>query len=149
MVATVIVLDVAKFRDQFSEFCNGAEYPDAKIQSAWDQATCYVSDRNYGWINGRKREQVLLYLTAHILKIGKIIGEGDTPGVVSSATIDKVSVTLEPPPVGDAWDWWLQTTPYGGQMLALLQALSVGGMYTGGSPELAAFRGVGGRFGGC
>ncbi|OWK47571.1 hypothetical protein FRUB_01270 [Fimbriiglobus ruber] len=43
---------------------------------------------------------------------------------MTGATIDKISVTLEPPPAPNAWQYWLQSSPYGQQLLALLQVVS-------------------------
>ncbi len=145
-MAALIVLDIPKFRALYPEFKDAAKYLDVKLETDWELATCYVSDRNCGVMRGKCREQALMMMLAHLLKLGCMIENGDTPAIVSSSTIDKISVTLTPPPVGDAWEWWLQTTPYGAQLVALLSAFAAGGLWVGGSPEQAAFRGVSGRF---
>lgn len=66
--------------------------------------------------------------------------------MVNSATEGSVSVGMTPPPAKNMWQWWLATTPYGVQLMALLQSLTVGGFIVGGAPELGAFRRVGGVF---
>jgi hypothetical protein len=53
---------------------------------------------------------------------------------------------MQAPPAANAWQYWLNTSPYGMQLLALLQAKGVGGLYVGGLPERDAFRKVYGVF---
>jgi len=66
---------------------------------------------------------------------------GDVAGVVTAATIDKISVTLMPPPGLNQWQWWLNQTPYGQQLLALLQIAAAGGrFYSAGKPVVGVFR---------
>lgn len=147
MSDVILTFDVAEFRLQFPAFANEITFPDAMLQRHWDMATCYVSDiGNYGWLQGRCRQLAINLMTAHLTALSVLIAAGQTPGLVQNATIDKVSVGLTPPPLRNQWQWWLSTTPYGQELLALLQTRSVGGWYIGGRPELAAFRRVGGRF---
>ncbi len=141
-----ITFDIDKFRLQFPEFSNVITYPDVMLQMYWDMATCYVSDEDYGCLSGSCRELALNLMTAHLVEIGTGTTSGDAPAFVSSATVDKVSVSTVPPPQRDQYEWWLSLTSYGQQLLALLKAKSVGGCYIGGSPERAAFRKVGGYF---
>lgn len=143
---SVITFDVAAFRISFPAFANDTTYPSAVLQGYWDTGICIVSDENYGWMQGACRTRALNLLTAHLAALADIIASGQTPGLVNSATIDKVSVSLTPPPIRDQWDWWFSLTPYGQQFLVILQAKSVGGFYVGGNPELSAFRKVGGVY---
>lgn len=110
----------------------------------WNTATLYVYNQTGGcYVGGMtlKQQAWAIYLmTAHLIAISNQIAAGGTSQLVQAATIDKVSVTLTPPPVKNQWQWWLNTTPYGQQLLSLLQLVSVGGYYVGGRPELAAFR---------
>lgn len=143
----ILTFDVTLFRQQFPVFANATAYPDAMLQMYWDMAICYITDiGNYGWLQGDCRQLAINLMTAHLTALSVIVAGGQVPGLVQSATIDKVSVSLTPPPLKNQWQWWLSTTPYGQQLLALLQNRSVGGWYIGGRPELAAFRRVGGRF---
>ena len=143
---TTIVFDIGKFRLQFPELASVIAYPDVMLQMYWDMATCYVSDEDYGCLSGSCRELALNFMTAHLTKIGTDTTVGEDPAFVSSATVDKVSVSTVPPPQKDQYEWWLSLTSYGQQLLALLKAKAVGGLYIGGSPEQAAFRKVGGYF---
>lgn len=142
----IFTFDVTKFREMFPEFVNPADYPDARLQMYWDMATCYVSDVNYGWLSGNCRFTAINLMTAHLTALSVIIAAGQTPGFENQAKIDKITVSLTPPPDQTQYGWWLDTTPYGMQLAALLSAKSVAGFYIGGSPEILAFRKVGGYF---
>lgn len=142
----IITFDVTAFRLMFPEFADATAYPDAVLQMYWDWATGYVSDVNYGWLNGANRALALNLLTAHLLQINGVIQSGQVPNLMQTATIDKVSVGLTPPPIPNQWQWWLNQSGYGQSLLALLQVQSVGGFWVGGSPQRAAFRNVGGVF---
>jgi hypothetical protein len=145
-MSAVITFDVELFRLQCPEFANETTYPDALLQGYWDTAICYVSNVNYGYLRDDCRLRALNFMTAHLAKLYLIIttNPNQTTGQMQSATIDKVSVTMTPPPQKDQFQWWLGLTTYGQMLLALLQVKSVGGMYVGGLPERSAFRKVGG-----
>lgn len=147
---TTIVFDPAAFRANplFAPFSNPLVYTDI-ILNAWaDIATSYISDQNGGcYAYGMTLKQQVLALNlmvAHLLalstQIGNIPAKPKTPGLKQAATIDKVSVTLTPPPLKNQWQWWLSLTPYGQQLFALLQVATAGGFYFGGYPVLGAFR---------
>lgn len=142
-MSAVIIFDPAAFRLAFPEF---ASLSDATLQAYFDAGTCYVSPQDYGWLSGACRARALDLMTAHLAKLAAIIATGTLPGLEQSASIDKISVTMTPPPLKNQWQWWLSLTPYGQQLLALLTARSVGGFYIGGLPERSAFRKVGGVF---
>lgn len=148
---SLIVFDPAVFRTAYPLFANVACYPDDTLTGWFDAATNYISDVDYGCLNLSGKAQVLALnlMTAHIGFIFKTIADGDTPALMQSATIDKVTVTVTPPPVKSQFNWWLSLSPYGQQLLALLQTVGVGGFYAGGLPERSAFRRVGGGFGGA
>jgi hypothetical protein len=127
---TTIVFDVAAFRLAFPQFANDTTYPDFMLQGYWDVAVLYVSDEaDYGRLTGASRARALNLLTAHLTALSVLIAAGRTPGVVQASTIDKISVTLVPPPIKSDFDYWLQQTPYGTQLLALLEVHSSGGWY--------------------
>ena len=142
----MITLDIAAFRALFTAFADTTTYPDATITMFWDTAINYVSNADYGELNGSSREYALQLMTAHLLALQAIVNKGQTPSMVNSSTIDKISVSLTVAPVKNQWQWWLNLTAYGQQLLALLQIKAVGGLYIGGLPERAAFRKVGGIF---
>jgi hypothetical protein len=143
---TTIVFDVAAFRLAYPQFADDTKFPDAVLQGYWDTATCFICPEDYGYLHGKCRERAINLMTAHLAALSVIIASGETPGMVQGATIDKVSVTLTPPPVKTQLAWWLNLTPYGMQLWALLEMSAVGGMFIGGSQNYAAFRKPNGRF---
>lgn len=139
-------LDITAFRQAFPAFADVILYPDATISLRWGEATVYLGDYDGCLLSGVGLQSALNYMTAHILASFVLIGRGQTPGIVTQSTVDKVSVSLAPPPTRSGWQWWLATTPYGMALWALLTAKSAGGAYVGGRPERAAFRKVLGNF---
>lgn len=141
-----VTFDVAEFRVLFPAFPETEAYTAATLNAYFAAACNYISPENYGWLQGEKRKQALYLMTAHLTALNTMILSGQTPQMVQSSNVDRVSVTLVPPPVSDKnqWQWWMSLTPYGAQILAMLQVHSVGGFYIGGLPESAAFRRVGG-----
>lgn len=131
------------FREAYPAFCSVTDFPTAKLQMYWDTATNFVANCNYGWMKGSPRELAINLMTAHIAKLGSLIASGQTPGIVTASSIDKISVTLEPPPIQNKFDYWASLTPYGQELLALLGVWSVGGWGVGGSFTRAGLRGNG------
>lgn len=146
---TTITLDPAAFRALFPQFADPVKWPDAALSIQFGAATGYVSADTYGDMPVAVRTNALYLMTAHLLALGVIIAQNNYSGqvgVVQGAVVDHVQITLTPPPVKSQWQWWLNTTPYGAQLLGLLDAQAAGGFYVGGLPERAAFRKVGGVF---
>jgi Protein of unknown function (DUF4054) len=141
-----IVFNPSDFRNQFPAFNCVPPISDNTLQAFFDTATLYINNpRGYcyrGGLTFAQRQQCLYLMTAHLTAISRLIAEDQTPGIITNATVDKLSVTLQPPPETNQWQYWLQSTSYGQQLLALLQVASVGGFYAGGSPERSAFRGL-------
>lgn len=139
----IISFNATTFRALFSNFSNPVFYPDAKVQVFWDSASTYMTDivqAGYLGMTLKRQTLALNYLTAHLLAISDMVAAGNTPGITTGATIDKVTVSIEAPPHLNQWQYWLQTTPYGQQLLALMQTIGVGGYYFGGYPTSVAFR---------
>lgn len=152
----VLTYSDAQFRSMFPAFANQTVFPQTTLQMYWDMATTFVSNlSNYGWLTGGNsssgnatgRALALNLMAAHIAQIFVLVGLGQTPAPITAAGIDKINVTLMPPPAKDGWQYWLATTAYGLQLWALLTVNSVGGWYTGGSPTRAGFNGTAGAFG--
>lgn len=148
---STITLDIAAFRALFLQFANAASYPDPLITAQWGMATAYVSPDTYGDMPAQARTYALQLMAAHLLALGTIIANGGTytgtPGIVTQSKVGDIAVSLAQPPYGTSqWRYWLGLTPYGLQLLALLDAQAAGGFYVGGLPERSAFRKVGGIF---
>lgn len=147
---SILVYDDTAFRLQYPFFANVTTYPEITLQTNFTNGTSYISDYNAGILQGQSRQTALYLMTAHITALNDIIvaNNGAAPGYVTNAKIDKISVTLEPPPAKNQFQWWLNLTPWGQQLLALLQVQSAGGWAVGGNPERLGMRRVGGGFGG-
>jgi hypothetical protein len=124
-----IEFDVDKFRAAFPAFANKSVYPDLMLTGYWDVAALYISTSDYGYLYGDARQRALDLMAAHLAKLADMINSGQTPGLVQGSTIDKISVTLTPPPQTDQFLWWLNLTGYGAQLAALLSVKAVGGFY--------------------
>ncbi len=141
--------DVTTFRLLYPAFANATTYPTPYLQAQWDAAVVYLGEYDGVLWGGRQLQLALNLLTAHLVQLNVMIASGGvtpTIGVMTSATVDKVTVTNMPPPAKSGWQFWLALTPYGLQLWALLKIVSAGGVYIGGSPERAGFRKIGGRF---
>jgi hypothetical protein len=140
MAPVILTFDYALFIQQVPQYSNPAVYSQALLQNYWDVATNYMSDvANYGVLQNGARQYGLNLFVAHLVYLAGLIAAGQVPGMMQTATIDKVSVGLTPPPLPNQFQWWLGLTPYGQQLLALLQIKSVGGFYIGGSPTIGNF----------
>lgn len=131
----------AEFRALFPAFSNTSTYPEIMLKAYFTQAGYYVANQDYGplaWVGATLF--ALYLLTAHIAQLGTLVAAGQTPGVTISATIDKISVGLQQAILKNQWQYWLASTPYGQQLLAMLQAQSVGGFYAPGGIGRAGFR---------
>lgn len=84
----------------------------------------------------KSRINMAIYLmTAHRLTLNYnaqkgLSGQG---GKVSSATVGSVSTTFESIPNSNKFDYWLSLSPYGLDLLGLLETLTACPEYTGGS----------------
>lgn len=142
-------LDIAVFRATFPAFADATTYPDPTVQLYWNLGTGYISADDGGGLNGSALQAALNFMAAHLLFIFGTIaatGQGPMVVVVTGSDVDKVAVTLEPPPAKNGWQFWLSASPYGLSLWALLSARAAGGFFVAGRPERAAFRKVGGRF---
>ena len=142
MTQVLLTFDYAEFvaNPQFAAFANPLVYPEVTIQAYWNSAINYISNvSNCGNVQGEQRRYAIDLMTAHLMYLAALIAQGQVPGIMQNATIDKVAVGLTPPPLKNDFDWWLMTSPYGQMLLALLSANTVGGGYYGGSAPRLGF----------
>ena len=126
----LLTFDYSLFQTQVPEYANPANYPEATLQNYWNIAINYMSNvGNYGVLQGDARQYGLNLLVAHLVFLAGLVAQGQVPGLMQTATIDKVTVGLTPPPLKSQFQWWLSLTPYGQQLFAMLQIVSVGGFY--------------------
>ncbi len=143
---TSVAFNECSFRGAYPQFASLGAYPDAVLDAYFSTASLYITNELGAneFLSDAQLALALNLMTAHLAGISAIAASGQTPAMMTSATIDKISVSLTPPPVRSQFDWWLNLTPYGQSLLALLQMTTVGGAYYGGRPELGAFRVAGG-----
>lgn len=121
------------FITDFSEF---AEQETEVVELFIKRAGCYISTYNYGVLRNDCRKLAIEYMTAHLLTLNNNIKNGNTTGgQVASTSIDKVSVSLTPPPTNNLYQYWLGQTTYGLTLLALLKAKAPAGVFSGGIPQ--------------
>lgn len=142
----MIALNIATFRSMFPAYSNVTTYPDALVTMNWEFATEYISAEDYGVLAGNSRARALYLMTAHLFNLSDIIAGGQVPSMVSGSAIDRINVSLTPPPVTNQLHYWLSLTGYGAQLLALLRMRMTGGFYIGGSAERSNFRKYDGSF---
>lgn len=142
----IIEFDVDAFRAQFPGLFPNPPNTDAFIEIFWDAAICYVSNSTVGSLSEACRRQVLNLVTAHLITLMESSVAGNQPGFITSASIDKISVSILAPPNKNAFQVFLNQTPFGIQAYAMLFAAGVGGFYAGGFNELGSFRRASGAF---
>lgn len=149
MIGTYITYDDATFRATLVYFANTVTYPAALMQQFFTNGTSYISNYNRGALNGENRQLALYLMTGHLAALNDMVNanDGSVPGYVKDASVDKVKVSLQPPPAKNQFQFWLGLTPWGQQLLPLLCIASAGGFYVGGRPEGLAFRRTYGGFG--
>lgn len=138
-----IIFDPAIFRSLFPAFSCTSAYPNTMLDMFWDSATNFISNKQYFFSGGLRPAQqryALNLMTAHLVYLNAQISKGENTGLMQGATIDKISVTLTPPPDLDKFSYWLNQSPYGQQLLAMLDLASTGGFYFGGYPVVGSVR---------
>ena len=81
-----------------------------------------------------------MLMLAHLLYIQDQVFAGNNTQQIASASEGPVSVSFQSPPTSSTFFYWLNATPYGSQIAAMLSVAAVSGFYVGGSPERAGFR---------
>lgn len=141
------VLDYAKFRALFPQFANETLYPDTTLDAWWAIALCSLQEPPCVCLTDACGSTLMYLMAAHI---GALLTRAATAsgagGVLTSATIDKVTVSFAAPPFKTGWQAWMASTPYGMQLWGMLSALGAGGFSVNGRPEGRAFRKVYGSF---
>ena len=127
-----IELKAKDLREAFPEFASECKYPDGYINRFLTQATAYIS--NY---NCKLRPQVRLlaiqYMACHLMSLTATDAGGNATGadgnIVTSSSVGNVSVSIQAPIARDAFEQWIQTTPYGKAYWALLTANNPTGIF--------------------
>ena len=141
-----VTVTVAELRAAFPEWADTTKYPNSYLQRFLTQATMYISTKNYR-IRPDVRVLAIEYMTGHLITLSALDGKGnansnaDTAGsVITSASVDSVSVSMVAPIAKDAFEQWIQSTPYGKAYWALLSANNPTGIFYVGTPRLHGIR---------
>lgn len=131
-----IVISLDDFLINYPEFDNSIYT--SYLPIAFRQAFNYVNLR-YKCFDEETKRAVIYLLTAHlsVLKVQAVnnSAQGGQGGLVASASVGEVSVSYTTIPNQDNISYWLSLTPYGLELLALLEDLMPVCRYIGGSLE--------------
>lgn len=135
------------FRNRFEAFESDTAFPNAMLMRCFDSATCFINNVPNNCLNEKCLTLALDLMTAHFCQLSVDSRREKEAAVVTSSSVGSVSVGAAAPPYGSSrWAWWLNTTSYGSQFIALLSGAVAGGFYIGGRCERAGFRKIGGGF---
>lgn len=136
-MSDVVIVSLAEFYQEYPQF-NTEEYSTI-CPICFRRAKGRIKIRNCGRLRDNDRKDAIYLFTAHLslLTYKNRTGQGNSGGAgqVASASVGEVSVSYVPIPNEDAWSYWLALTPYGLELLALLEGLTAVPMYGGGSME--------------
>ena len=135
-----VVVSLQEFYKEYPEF-NKDEYKNI-CPFAFRQTKNFISVKNCYRLKDEQRKAAIYLMTAHLSVLtlknqsGAAGAGGAGAGIVTSASVGEVSVSYQQIPTNnDMFDFWLATTPYGQELLALLDMLSSVPFYIGGSLE--------------
>lgn len=123
-------VNIDGFRDSFKEFCDPVKYKDCLITRFLTQSQAYISTQSF-LIKDEVRELLIYLMTAHLITLseidpntGIVSSMGGIAGAEISATVGGVSVSRQAQISKNSFEQWLQSTGYGQQYLAILEAHS-------------------------
>nr|DAQ90532.1 MAG TPA: head to tail adaptor [Caudoviricetes sp.] len=133
-----VIVTPEMLRTRIPAFADTSKYTDETLSGILDTATCYVSTKNCGPLRAYCREQAICLMAAHLLTLRERTAQGGNAGVggaVASASVGNVSISMVTPPNQDQYQYWMNQTPYGAELMRLLAIYANGGLYVGGSFE--------------
>ena len=137
-----ISITVSDIRETFGAFIDAAAYPDAMIENCIEMSTCFISNVASGCsgVSWQCRANMMELMTCHLLSMLTSAANSGTnggqtsSGMVVSASIGDVHVSTAVPENKTQLQWYLNQTPYGQQLYALL-SIKVSPLYYGGSRQ--------------
>ena len=135
---TDAIVTADRMRTAIPAFADQEKYPNELLENAIETAVCYISAKNCGLLRGKCREQAIYLMAAHILTLRERMSQGGgnvTVGAVASSSVGNVSVSMVQPPNQSQYQYWMNLTGYGAELMALLRIYANGGIYVGGSLE--------------
>lgn len=139
-MSNTVVVSLSEFYSEYPEF-NTDQYSTI-CPIALRQSKTFISINNCGRLTDDKRKTAIYLMSAHLSVLSLrnqtniTSSGGSTAGIVASAAVGEVNVSYQQIPTDKSmFDYWLATTPYGLELLALLEMLSTIPFYVGGSLE--------------
>lgn len=133
---STVSVSLSEFYSLYPEF-NTENYTSI-CPACFNRAQCYFSIQNMGRLQNCNRKSAIYLMTAHLSLLtyrNQSGAGGAASGLVASAAVGEVNVSYVQIPNLDKWEYWLSLTPYGLELLALLDRLTAIGFYFGGSLE--------------
>lgn len=131
-----VTVTLTEFYELYPEF-NKSEYTTI-VSGQFKRSILKWGLKNSCRIFGNTRKEIIYLFTAHlaVLAYKNMNGQNvNSPGAVASASVGEVSVSYVQIPVSNsAFNAWLALTPYGLELLGLLETLAAP-RYIGGSYE--------------
>lgn len=137
-MAEEVIVTPAIFRARIPAFADATKYPDVVIENMIETATCYVVSKNIGPLRDNFRVQAICLMAAHLLTLRDRMAQGGNAGAVgavASSSVGNVSISMVQPPNQNQYEYWMNLTGYGAELLRLLAIFGNGGIYWGGSYE--------------
>lgn len=138
-----IELTAKELRGAFPEFASECKYPDAYLTRFLTEATAYISDYDCK-LRPKVRLLAIQYMACHLMTLSAVDASGNATGadgnIVTSSHVGNVSVSIQAPIAKDAFEQWIQSTPYGKAYWALLTANNPTGIFYVGTPRVFGIR---------
>lgn len=146
--------DYDLFTAVLPEFADTALYPVPLVEQCGKRARFYITDDTCLYLDGADRAYARALMVAHLVTLAArrslsaaepsgAAGASSSSdfsrlsdnGVVTSASVGGVSVSMQPPQSSSGWEYWMNLTPYGTELLGFLSAhVPAGVIYEYGSP---------------
>jgi len=136
-----VEITIQQFRTDFDEFSDTQKYSDALLTRMLRTAKGFISTENFR-IEPDIRVLLIELMMGHLITLATTNPEGVGASMAEeaseelSASVGSVSVTKAHPVVNDSFEFWIQTTGYGQQFLAILTAQNPTGVFYYGIPNV-------------
>lgn len=134
----IVTVRPETLRIKFPAFADPGKYSNEVLENIIETATCYISAKNKGPLKNCYRVQAICLMAAHLLTLRDRMSQGGnmgSVGAVASSSVGNVSVSMVQPPNQTQYEYWMNLTGYGAELLRLLAIFANGGLYVGGSYE--------------
>ena len=137
------------FYSFFPEFQGSETYPQTFVAAAAKRAQFYISYCDCRELDGQTRDYARALMIAHMCVMikkaqdalnagpnGTAAGQIGGSGLIQSASVGGVSVSLAVPQSQDSWQFFLNQTQYGQELLMLLSSCVPAGICYNGTDDI-------------